>query len=125
MQTVSFDYYDSDLKVNISGVAPHANVISYQTCNWQGCFPSAAIASVEHAIANNVDVLNYSVGGSASSPWFSPDALAFLSAREAGIHVAVAAGNSGRNGARTVGSPGNSPWVTSVAALTHGRAFYR
>ncbi len=116
-------YYHSEIDVSISGVAPHANIVSYKTCNLYGCLDSLAIESIEHAIANNVDVLNYSVGGGATSPWFTADALAFLSAREAGIHTAVAVGNSGRNGAKTIGSPGNSPWVTSVAALSHSRDF--
>lgn len=122
-QSYKHEYYDSDLTVSMSGVAPHANIVSYKTCNIYGCAPSAAVASIEHAIANNVDVLNYSVGGGASSPWFTSDALAFLAAREAGIHTAVAAGNSGRSGEKTVGSPGNSPWVTTVAALSHTRDF--
>ncbi len=119
----SHKYYDSETAVSISGVAPHANIIAYKTCSVDGCAPSAAVAAIEHAIANNVDVINYSVGGGADSPWFTSDALAFLSAREAGIHTAVAAGNSGTNGEKTVGSPGNSPWVTTVAALSHSRDF--
>lgn len=122
-QAYKHQYYNSDINVSMSGVAPHANIVSYKTCNIYGCAPSAAVASIEHAIANNIDVLNYSVGGGASSPWFTSDALAFLSAREAGIHTAVAAGNSGRSGEKTVGSPGNSPWVTTVAALSHTRDF--
>lgn len=119
----SHKYYDSEMSVSISGVAPHANIISYKTCSVLGCAPSAAVEAIEHAIANNVDVINYSVGGSADSPWFTSDALAFLAAREAGIHTAVAAGNSGASGEKTVGSPGNSPWVTTVAALSHSRDF--
>jgi subtilisin family serine protease len=119
----SHKYYDSEIAVSISGVAPHANIIAYKTCAVNGCSPSAAVEAIEHAITNNVDVINYSVGGGASSPWFTSDSLAFLSAREAGIHTAVAAGNSGANGEQTVGSPGNSPWVTTVAALSHSRDF--
>jgi subtilisin family serine protease len=120
----SHKYYDSELSVSISGVAPHANLVAYKTCTATGgCFPSLAVESIEHAIANNIDVINYSVGGPAGSPWFDADALAFLSAREAGIFVAVAAGNSGADGEKTIGSPGNSPWVTTVAALSHSRDF--
>ncbi len=108
---------------DVSGVAPHANIISYKSCIAdQGCWGSATIQAIEHAIENNVDVINYSVGGGAQSPWYSADALAFLSAREAGIHVAISAGNSGP-GEKTVGSPGNSPWVTTVAAFSHGRDY--
>ncbi|WP_448211889.1 S8 family serine peptidase [Colwellia sp. MEBiC06753] len=107
----------------VTGVAPNANIISYQTCHpTLGCWPSLAVKSIEHAIENNVDVMNYSVGGSAASPWYLSDALAMLSAREAGVHIAVAAGNAGP-GEKTIGSPGNSPWVTTVAAYTHDRAF--
>ena len=107
----------------ISGVAPHANIVSYQVCAADaGCWPDVTALAVEHAIANGVQVINYSVGGGASDPWNDTDALAFLAAREAGIHVAVAAGNDGP-GAETVGSPGNAPWLTTVAAYTHDRSF--
>nr|WP_283104627.1 S8 family serine peptidase [Shewanella olleyana] len=107
----------------ISGVAPHANIVSYQVCVADaGCWPDVAALAVEHAIANGVQVLNYSVGGAPSDPWGDTDALAFLAAREAGIHVAVAAGNDGP-GAETIGSPANAPWLTTVAAYTHDRGF--
>ncbi|RTR30171.1 S8 family serine peptidase [Shewanella atlantica] len=107
----------------ISGVAPHANIVSYQVCAADaGCWPDVSALAVEHAIANGVQVLNYSVGGGASNPWYDTDAQAFLAAREAGIHVATSAGNSGPE-AGTVGSPGNAPWLTTVAAYTHDRGF--
>lgn len=106
----------------ISGVAPHANIVSYQVCDEGGCYPELTVLALEHAIANGVNVINYSVGGSARDPWSSADALAFLNAREAGLHVATSAGNSGPE-AKTVGSPGNAPWLTTVAAYTHDRSF--
>ncbi|WP_338056262.1 S8 family serine peptidase [Shewanella pneumatophori] len=115
---------------SMSGVAPHANIVSYQVClpgenddiGFAGCFPSLAVLAVEHAIENGVDALNYSIGGGSRNPWNSADALAFLSARKAGIHVATSAGNSGP-GPETVGSPGDAPWLTTVAAYTHDRDF--
>ena len=107
----------------ISGVAPRANIVSYQVCDGSGaCWPDVTADAVEHAIANGIKVINYSVGGSARSPWNSPDSQAFLAAREAGIHVATSAGNSGPE-PETVGSPGNAPWLTTVAAYTHDRSF--
>ena len=107
----------------ISGVAPHANLVSYQVCDDVGaCYPEFTIQALEHAIENGVQVLNYSVGGSASDPWGSVSTEAFLNAREAGIHVATAAGNAGPT-ASTLGSPGNAPWVTTVAAYTHNLSF--
>lgn len=105
----------------ISGVAPHANIIAYQVCGLTGCSPSLTIASVEHAIEDGVDVLNYSIGpngGVQSNPWDDPAQAAFLAAREAGIVVATAAGNDGPS-ASTVGN--NSPWAIVVAAATHER----
>ncbi|MFD2165448.1 S8 family serine peptidase [Thalassotalea euphylliae] len=119
-QGVTFD--------RISGVAPHANIVSYQVClpgeddaiGFNGCFPSLTVLAVEHAIEAGVDVLNYSVGGGSTDPWNDADALAFLAAREAGIHVATSAGNSGPE-AGTVGSPGDAPWISTVAAATHNR----
>lgn len=113
----------SDFKFDtVSGVAPHANIVAYQVCDFNGCWPELTYEAVEHAIENNVDVLNYSVGGSARDPWSSSDAIAFLNAREAGLHVATSAGNSG-SGASTIGAPGNAPWITTVAAYTHDRGF--
>ncbi|WP_298441974.1 S8 family serine peptidase [uncultured Ferrimonas sp.] len=110
----------------ISGVAPRANIVSYQVCVPEGvdggCYPELTARALEHAIANDVDVINYSVGGGAQSPWNSTDAIAFLAARAAGIHVATSAGNSGPD-PQTVGTPGNAPWITTVAAYTHDRGF--
>ncbi|WP_394229548.1 S8 family serine peptidase [Shewanella colwelliana] len=107
----------------ISGVAPRANIVSYQVCDDVGaCYPEFTIQALEHAIENGIQVLNYSVGGSATDPWSSVSAEAFLNAREAGIHVATAAGNAGPT-ASTLGSPGNAPWVTTVAAYSHNLSF--
>jgi len=111
-------------QVDISGVAPHVNIISYRVCNG-GCYSSYAASAVDDAIEDEVDVLNYSIGISPSvSPWSDSnlDAQAFLAARAAGIFVAVAGGNSGP-GAETLLSPAISPWVLTVGAATHNRAF--
>ncbi len=111
--------------VPISGVAPHANIISYRTCGDESlgegyCTSTGAVAAVDQAIADGVDVLNYSIGStSPSDPWTSADDLAFLAARAAGIFVAHSAGNEGP-GVGTVGSPA-APWVAQVAAMTHNR----
>lgn len=104
----------------IKGVAPHANVIAYDVCSG-GCPGSAILAGIDQAIADEVDVINYSIGANApSNPWSDADALGFLNARAAGIHVATSAGNSGP-GAATVGAPADVPWITSVGATQHDR----
>ena len=113
----------------ISGVAPHANIIAYQVCypnseEYAGCPGEALIAGIEDAIADGVDVINFSIGGADSNVWADPVQLAFLAAREAGINVAAAAGNSGQacGAAECFGFLDNSsPWLAQVAATTHGR----
>ncbi|MGN0064153.1 MAG: S8 family serine peptidase [Nocardioides sp.] len=104
----------------IRGVAPHANVIGYDVCDG-GCSGAAIVAAIDQAIDDGVDVINYSIGSSsASDPWNDPDAVGFLNARAAGVHVATSAGNDGP-GAATVGSPADVPWITSVGASQHDR----
>ncbi|GAB2502694.1 S8 family serine peptidase [Promicromonospora xylanilytica] len=102
---------------DVSGVAPHANVISYRGC----CTTAGLTASIDQAIADGVDVINYSIGSSAPSDlWNDFDALGFLNARAAGIFVATSNGNDGP-GFATTGSPADAPWLTSVGASTHSR----
>ncbi|MBQ1074983.1 S8 family serine peptidase [Micromonospora sp. C31] len=104
-------------KVTVSGVAPRANVISYKVCMVLGCLSSATIAAVDQAIADGVDVLNYSISGR-DDPWKDLVDQAFLEAYSAGIFVAASAGNSGP-GASTVAK--TAPWNMSVAAVSHER----
>lgn len=110
------------LNFDISGVAPHANIIAYDACTNDGCNLTDLLAAINQAVADGVDVINYSIGSAATtSPWSDDDALAFLDARAAGVFVAASAGNRGP-GAGTTGSPANAPWLTSVGAATHDRA---
>lgn len=109
---------------SVSGVAPHANIIAYQVCLADGgCPTEAVLKAYEQAIKDGVDVINFSIGGAERFPWEDPTELAILSAREAGISVAVAAGNSGGDESTTIfGSLGHSaPWEMVVAASTHDR----
>jgi subtilisin family serine protease len=116
------------INTQVSGVAPRANVISYRVCyqgepqtaDSAGCGGSFALAAVDQAIEDGVDVINYSVGGDARNPWQGGSVdRSFLSARAAGIFVATSAGNSGP-GEATVGSPANAPWITAVGNASHG-----
>jgi subtilisin family serine protease len=106
----------------ISGVAPHANLITYKACIAVGCIGASLTAAIDQAVADAVDVINYSIGGGPTDPWGDSDSEAFLAAREAGIFVSASAGNDGPR-PETVGSPANAPWLLSVAASTHNRAF--
>ena len=108
----------------ISGVAPHANLITYKACDAAsgGCRGISLTLAIDQATLDGVDVINYSIGGGSTDPWDDADSEAFLGARDAGIFVAAAAGNDGP-GPETVGSPANAPWLLSVGASTHNRKF--
>lgn len=112
--------------VRISGVAPHANVIAYDACytntaTGQGLCPNTStVASIDQAIADGVDVINYSIGGG-RDPWSEATSLAFLNASDAGIYIATSAGNSGP-AADSMGH--HEPWTASTAAAQHGRDGY-
>jgi len=114
-----------------SGMAPRARIAAYKVCwtlpnlsaadgsgSQNTCYNSDSVAAIDKAVADGVHVINYSISGSQTSV---NDAVeqAFMRAARAGVFVAASAGNRG---------PGQavahvSPWLTTVAASTHGRAF--
>ena len=102
---------------NLSGIAPHANIIAYDGCGHgtNGCSDTALLNSINQAIANGVDVINYSIGGPNDGPWLDAQDQAFLNAGAAGIFVAAAAGNDGPN---EVTTDSYAPWYTSVGATS-------
>jgi hypothetical protein len=104
---------------HISGIAPGAHVIAYRVCDQDGCYSTDSIDAVEQAIEDDVDVINFSIGGG-SSPYTDSVELAFLDAYAAGILVNASAGNDGP-GASTLGHAG--PWVNTVGASTLNREF--
>ncbi len=111
----------------ISGVAPHANIIAYDVCGFLSngtyngnCVGGALLAAADQAIEDGVDVINYSISGG-QSPWTDPMEIAFRNARAAGIVVATSAGNAGP-GAGTLGHV--SPWLISSGAATHNRKLF-
>ena len=112
----------SGLTVNISGVAPHANIVIARVCN-DGCSSNDRVAAVEQMIADGVvDVINHSIGSSVPvtfSPWENAVEQAFLQARAAGIGVHNSVGNNGPEPA-TSGSA-NPPWTTNSGNFSHDR----
>ena len=105
----------------ISGMAPAARIAAYKVCfsdndeETGDCYTSATLAAVDDAVADGVDVINYSISGAVETV-IDPVEIAFEGAAEGGVFVATSAGNSGPT-AETVAHP--SPWVTTVAASTH------
>ncbi len=102
----------------ISGVAPHANLISYDVCGGQSCANSNVVAAINQAILDGVDVTNESIGIGGDAFTGSKQA-AYLGLFDAGVVASRSAGNSGPAPA-TVGP--EPPWTLSSAALTHNRS---
>jgi len=103
----------------ISGIAPAAKLAVYkvaftsETDEDAVVYTGDALAAIDAAIADGVDVINYSV--SSSDALDDPVDQAYLSAASAGIFVATAAGNSGPDAASLNHVV---PWVTTVGAST-------
>lgn len=106
------------LTKHIAGVAPHANIISYNGC----CSAAGLYGAIDQAIIDGVDVINYSIGGGARDPWEDTDAVGYLNARTAGVMAVTSASNSGP-GAATIGSPADAPWLMSVGASSHNMVY--
>jgi subtilisin family serine protease len=106
----------------LSGIAPHARIAMYKAL-WEVApgtgsgNTSDLVAAIDQAVADGVDVINYSISGT-STNFLDPTEVSFLFAAQAGIFVAQSAGNSGPT-TSTVAHP--SPWTTTVAAGTHSR----
>lgn len=107
----------------VSGMAPRARVAMYKAL-WSTQDGSTAsgltsdlVSAIDTAVADGVDVINYSISGTTSN-FLDPVEVSFLFAADAGVFVATSAGNSGP-ATSTVAHP--SPWITTVAAGTHNR----
>ncbi len=109
----------------INGIAPRARIAAYKALwsNEDGSqasgYTSDLVAAIDQAVADGVDVINYSISGSRTT-FDNPVSISFLFAADAGVFVAASAGNSGP-GASTVAH--NSPWISTTAAGTHDRSY--
>ncbi len=104
---------------SISGVAPHAHIINYDVCI-DSCSGAAITAAINQAIADQVDVISYSISGG-TSPWNDSDRL-YLDAVAAGIMVSTSAGNTNATITNPVGQVNHKgPWLLSVANSSHNR----
>ena len=84
----------------ISGMAPRARIAMYKAL-WStedaatasGSTPDL-VAAIDQAVADGVDVINYSISGTTTN-FADPVEISFLFAADAGVFVAASAGNSG------------------------------
>ena len=105
------------------GSAPEATLYAYKVFGCEGSVDDPIIiAAIDQAIADDVDVLNLSLGGSFGT---YNDVLneALNNAASAGIMVVVAAGNDGPSG-YIVGGPSTADRVLSVAAVDGSSATF-
>ena len=109
-----------------SGMAPRARIAAYKVC-WTptaqvtgGCFTSDSVAAIDQAVADGVDVINFSISGSQTSSR-DPVEIAYMFAADAGVFVSASAGNQSATESVYTRVAHTSPWLTTVAASTHNR----
>ena len=105
---------------NVEGMAPKARIAAYKAC-WlrpgatrAACNTSDLANAIDMAVADGVDIINYSIGSSLFTAT-APDDIALLAAAKAGVLAVVAAGNEGPN-YQTITSPAGNPAVLTAAA---------
>lgn len=101
----------TDNGVGAAGLAPRAKILPLKVLSRTGSGQSAWIAAaIDEAVDQGADVINLSLGGGHSDVVVN----AVEKAREAGVVVVAAAGNTGRQG---LGSPADSPSAIGVSAV--------
>ncbi|KAK6135891.1 hypothetical protein DH2020_030378 [Rehmannia glutinosa] len=103
------------------GGVPSARLAVYKICWSDGCSDADILAAFDDAIADGVDIISLSVGGSFPSDYFDdPIAIGAFHAMKNGILTSNSAGNSGPDPESITNF---SPWSLSVAASTIDRKF--
>ena len=104
----------------VEGIAPMARIAVYKAC-WlrpgatrASCNMSDLANAIDMAVADGVDIINYSVGSSLFSVTTADD-IALMAAAKAGVLTVVAAGNEGPN-FDTITSPAGNPAVITAGA---------
>ncbi|KAG1048825.1 hypothetical protein G6F43_008814 [Rhizopus delemar] len=109
-----------DAATNFTGVAPEANLAMYRVFGCTGVTGDDIIVKgLLMAYDAGVDVINLSLGS--TNPWVEVASDAELSIVNQivakGVHVVISAGNSGAQGAYTIGSPSTASGAFSVASV--------
>ncbi|XP_010532511.1 PREDICTED: subtilisin-like protease SBT4.13 [Tarenaya hassleriana] len=102
------------------GGVPSARIAMYKVCTGPMCDTGAILAAFDDAIADGVDVITISMGGSPAPLESDPISIAAFHAMEKGILTVNSAGNTGQ---RQESTGSTSPWVLTVAASTTDRKF--
>ena len=122
------------LHMETLGIAPEAQLVIMKVFDMDGmCYFDYLIAAMEDAIVLGVDCANLSLGSACGPHYYEGMTEVYDAAREAGIHVVVAAGNDASTGYRslwgeglvesssvstgTLGMPGTFDSVLTVASM--------
>ncbi|XP_059625397.1 cucumisin-like [Cornus florida] len=103
------------------GGVPSARIAVYKICWADGCSYADLLAAFDDAIADGVDIISLSVGGSFPLDYLEdPIAIGAFHSMKNGILTSNSAGNSGPASESITNF---SPWSLSVAASTIDRKF--
>ncbi len=113
----------------LSGVAPRAWLGNYRvfdvpTPAGNSAYTPQIVAAFEDAVADGMDVINFSGGGPMNNPQNDALVEAVHNVAEAGVVPVIAAGNDrDQFGLGSVGAPGTAPDAISVAAVSNTHVF--
>jgi len=105
----------NDVDYAVKGVAPEVDLYAYRVLGpWGGGNTAGILAGIDQAIADDMDVINLSLGAATNDPLYATS-VAVNNAMLSGVVAVVAAGNAGPN-EKTLGSPGTAALGISVGA---------
>ncbi len=108
------------------GVAPHVTFGAYRVFGCDGSADTEVIlAAMDRAAADEMDVVNMSLGEAFATWPDYPDAAAADALTDAGTLVVASAGNSGDSGLFSSGTPGVGKKVISVASVENSNITLR
>ncbi len=121
--------HDHPAVADLTGVAPRAWLGNYRVFTVPTPLGHVAntpeiVAAFEAAVADGMDVINFSGGGAQSEPANDPLVETIRNVAAAGVVPVIAAGNDRDDfGLGTVDSPGTAPDAISVAAVSNDQVF--
>jgi minor extracellular serine protease Vpr len=108
---------------DVVGVAPGVTFGAYRVFGCEGSTTAdIMIAAMEMALADDMDILNMSIGSAYTWPQY-PTAVASDRLVKKGMVVVASIGNSGANGLYSAGAPGLGKDVIGVASFDNTNVF--